>query len=299
MTRPFRLRACEWVLIAHFGFAAVRAAPRACWTWFVVVALFAAAGSAALAFQESRTGRRAFAIARDWFPLPFLLIGYWSVDWFRNGRVTNGFQDSWVVLDRFLLRECGVKAAIEILGPVLPFTLELCYSLLYPLPGLALVFLYLGGRRKDAPLFLLVLLLASFTSDTLMPMFPSTDPRLRFPGEDLPSWLTPTRALNLGLLENLDIRLSVFPSGHVTVGFATAFGILLAWPERKRLGAVSVLIACVVSVAAVYGRYHYVVDVLSGAAVSLAAAGLVAVVNRRPATDRTKLQPAIHGQYHS
>lgn len=270
----FRLRACEWVLIAHFGLGAVRLAPRPSWGWLAAIAVVAAALSVSLAWAEARTGRRSFAVARDWFPLPFILAGYWSVDLFRNGAESPGFPESSIMLDGLLLHEYGLQAAIEFLGPVVPFALEFCYSLLYALPPLAVGALYLGGQRKRVPVFLLVLLLAAFTTDMLMPLFPSADPRLAFPGQDLPARLSPVRSANLFLLDHLDIRLSVFPSGHVTVGLATAFGLWLAWPTRKRVGAAFFLVACAVALAAVYGRYHYTVDVLAGAAVSLAAAGV-------------------------
>jgi membrane-associated phospholipid phosphatase len=272
VSRLPRLRACEWVLVAHFALAAARLAPRASWTWPAAIAALAAALSAALALAEARTPRRAFAIARDWFPLPFILAGYFTVDLFRTGAETPGFPESSVMLDQFLLYDCGLRAAVEFLGPVLPCILEFCYSFLYALPPLAVAALYVGGQRERVPVFLLVLLLASFTTDTLMPLFPSADPRLAYPGLDLPARLTPFRSANLLLLDRLDIRLSVFPSGHVTVGLATAFGLWLAWPERKRVGAVFFLLACAVTLAAIYGRYHYAVDALAGAAIALAAA---------------------------
>ncbi|MEK7751845.1 MAG: phosphatase PAP2 family protein, partial [Acidobacteriota bacterium] len=265
MNRPFRLRPCEWVVIAYFGLAAVRTAPRAHWTWLAAIAIFAGVGSCALARAETRTGRRALAMARDWLALPFVLIAYWSVDWVRDGVAIHSFQGSWIVLDRFLFRDLGLKAAIEFFGPLLPFALEFCYALLYTLPIAALAVLYAGGKRSRVERFLFVLLLGVFTTDTLMPLFPSTDPRLRFPGEDLPAWMTASRALNLWLLSHFDIRASVFPSGHVTTGLATALGMWLAWPERKRAGLAFFLVACAVALAAVYGRYHYLADALGGA----------------------------------
>jgi membrane-associated phospholipid phosphatase len=280
VSRPFRLRPCEWVLIAYFGIAAVRTAPRAQWVWLAAIAIFAGAGSCALARAETRTGRRVFAMARDWLALPFVLIAYWSVAWVRDGVAIHSFQGSWIVLDRFLFRDLGLKAAIESFGPLLPFGLEVCYGLLYILPMAALAALYAGGRRPRAERFLFVLLLGTFTTDTLMPLFPSTDPRLRFPGEDLPAWLTAGRALNLWVLDHFDIRASVFPSGHVTAALSTAFGMWLAWPERKRVGLAFFLMACAVALAAVYGRYHYLADALGGAAVSLAAAGAGALLYR-------------------
>ncbi len=297
MRRPPRLRACEWVLIAYFSLAAARTVPRANWGWLAAIAALVCAASCALALAETCTGRRAVAMARDWFPLAFLLVAYWSVDWVRDGVTIHSFQGSWIVIDRFVFRSLGLKAAIEFFGPVLPFGLEVCYSLLYTLPPAALAVLYAGGKRARAERFLFVLLLGAFATDALMPLFPSTDPRLRFPGEDLPAFLTASRALNLWLLDHLDIHASVFPSGHVTTGLSTALGLWLAWPERKRVGAIFLLVASVVALAAIYGRYHYVADAVGGAAVSFAAAGAGALLYRdkSPASaGRTSRSTALH-----
>lgn len=267
-----RPRACEWVLIVYFTLTSIHAAlalpGKSAWAWLAGLAALAAALSFAASYAEMRTGRRAWSIARDWFPLPFLLAGYWSVDWFADPTAAHGFQEAWIGIDRVLLRQAGLKTVIESLGALLPGLLELCYSLLYTLPPAAMAALYLGGRRLRAPRFLFVLLLAAFTTDLLMPFFPSADPRLRFPGEDLPSYLTPFRMANLWLLDHLDIRTSVLPSGHVTVGLATAFGLWIAWPEKKAVGAAFLSMACAVTLAAVYGRYHYAADALAGAAVA-------------------------------
>jgi len=77
--------------------------------------------------------------------------------------------------------------------------------------------------------------------------------------------------LNLWLLGSFDIRTSVFPSGHVTLGFSAAFAMFVAMPERRYLGVTLLSLAIAVMVATIYGRYHYTVDGLAGLGVSLAA----------------------------
>jgi membrane-associated phospholipid phosphatase len=105
-----------------------------------------------------------------------------------------------------------------------------------------------------------------------------------FPGQDLPDFLTPCRHLNLWLLGKFDIHASVFPSGHVTLGFSAAFAMLLALPERRYIGWSLLALATGVAIATVYGRYHYVVDGLAGLGVSLAA--LAASVALKPWIER-------------
>ena len=70
------------------------------------------------------------------------------------------------------------------------------------------------------------------------------------------------------------IHSSVFPSAHVSSAFSAGWALLLYLPDRKRYGVGMLIYAASVAVAAVYGRYHYAVDVVAGFGVSLVAAGL-------------------------
>jgi membrane-associated phospholipid phosphatase len=73
------------------------------------------------------------------------------------------------------------------------------------------------------------------------------------------------------MVENATIRVNTFPSGHVAVSLAIAFGVMGALPWT---GVVLLALAASISVACVMGRYHYVVDVLAGAALGFIVSGL-------------------------
>jgi len=63
------------------------------------------------------------------------------------------------------------------------------------------------------------------------------------------------------------IGANTFPSGHTAVSFAIAFALLPLLPAASAIGfvlAVTIAIACIV------GRYHYVIDVLTGIALAIA-----------------------------
>ena len=47
--------------------------------------------------------------------------------------------------------------------------------------------------------------------------------------------------------------------------------MLLALPEKKRVGAALLILAIAIAITTVYGRYHYAVDAIAGLSVSLAA----------------------------
>jgi membrane-associated phospholipid phosphatase len=82
------------------------------------------------------------------------------------------------------------------------------------------------------------------------------------------------------MLGNYGIHTSVFPSAHVAGALSTAFGVRLAMPEDKRLYRSLFVIAVLIAVATVYGRYHYLADAICGAVIACIVPVLVPA--RRP-----------------
>jgi decaprenylphosphoryl-5-phosphoribose phosphatase len=74
--------------------------------------------------------------------------------------------------------------------------------------------------------------------------------------------------LNLRVLDRMSVQLNTFPSGHVATSFAAALAAAAAVPMA---GACLGFTAFAIMLASVVGRYHYVADVLAGAAVSVVA----------------------------
>jgi membrane-associated phospholipid phosphatase len=128
---------------------------------------------------------------------------------------------------------------------------------------------------------LFVYLLGTLLSYALFPYFPSDPPRVVFGGSDMPNVMTPLRQLNLWIVNGYGIHSSVFPSAHVSSAFSAAWALLLALPSKKRFGWGMLIYAVSVSIATVYGRYHYAADVIAGFGVSLIA-GAVGRVAMQP-----------------
>lgn len=273
LPRVARLRRSEWILVAYFGYVAILAQLLPLRTPIPLVALALNAvvigGVVLLAWAESLRGSLLFSVLRDWYPAPLMLLAYRQMGWFAPERHTYELERAWVIWDKKLLNDFGVREAIESLGPVLPSLLELAYSLVYATPLFSLAMLYLYRRRKQVDHFLTIFLLAILIPYALFPYFPSEPPRTVFPGQDFPTVETWFRRLNWRLLAGYGIHTSVFPSAHVAGGFAAAFATLRLLREHPWVGRSLAVLAVLIATAVVYGRYHYLVDALAGLACAL------------------------------
>ncbi len=253
------------------------AAPVSPGTLFFLVA----AGLILIARADRRSGSASWSVLRDWIPASLVLPAYWSVDWFAHPIPKTGIEGMLIGWDRVLLNDGRGQAAIERFGAFLPAVLELTYLLLYAAPPMAIGALYLYGRRKRVDHFHFTFLSGTLLAYALLPHFPSDSPRLAFP-QDLAVVIDNVfRRLNLWILASSDIRSSVFPSGHVAVGFSTAFAMLLALPEKKWIGRALLALSVLVWINTIYGRYHYAADGLMSLITSLAAAGFSVAVYPR------------------
>ena len=270
------LRRSEWLLFAFFLYVAALGQWRSGrFPHPGALALLIPLTLLALARADSLSAGRVCSMVRDWVPAPLMLIAYWSVDWVPAPHKDRALENALIGWDRTLLKEWGLRAAIERFGSLLPAVLELAYLLLYAVLPLSIAYFYIRRERRRLDDFLFPFLLGVLMTYSLLPLFPSQAPRLAFAGQDLPGVETIFHRFNVWILDHCDIRSSVFPSGHVAVGFSAAFAMLLAFPENRRAGWALLLIAILVLLNTIYGRYHYAADGLAGLALSLVAAGLV------------------------
>lgn len=239
------------------------------------------AALALVVYADSLRRKRLLSMVRDWVPLPLMLLAYREMGWFAPSHHTYALEKTWIVWDRVLLHDWGLKALIELSGSMLPSILEVSYSLVYAIGPFCMAMYYVAGRRERMDNFLYLFLLGTLLSYAQFPFWPSEPPRTVFPGEDFPSLNTVFRQFNQALLGGYGIHTSVFPSAHVSAAFAAAFGMMCFLPERRWVGRLLLLLAISIATATVYGRYHYAVDAAAGFGVSLIAVGLSRVAERR------------------
>ena len=265
------VRPTEWILFVFLLYAPALTlflpAPDGLRTRLVFLNLPVLLVYAGLIFLDLALPRRAIGIIRDWLPLAMILLAYREMGWFALPHKLTLLESRWVAWDRLVL-DHGARQLVESLGPLIPSILEISYALVYALPPFALAILYLYGRRERAGQFLTFVLLSVILCYALFPFLPSEPPRVVFAGLDLPSYDTVFRRFNLWMLGNYGIHTGVFPSAHVAGAFSAAFGLRLAMPERKWVYRSLFVIALLIAVATVYGRYHYLADAACGAVVA-------------------------------
>lgn len=274
-----KLRASEWLCLGYFAYAALlsfvlRGRPnlhsQPVWIFIICVALLFAISHAQKLWPV------AVSRFRDFLPLGLTLAAFEEMNLFAGPAFDARLEQQWIRWDHLLLDGWHWHAAIERAGWMIPLYLELCYLLVYGLGTYCVIVLYVKGKRQDVDRFFLICLTGTLIAYALLPFFPSEPPRLLFPGIDDPTVMTWARRLNIWILNKATIHASVFPSAHVSSAFSAAWAMFLLLPRQKRFGWGVVIYAMSVSVATIYGRYHYAADIAAGFGVSLIA-GVVAL----------------------
>lgn len=278
-----RLRTSESVLIFFFGYLAAISAffrQRPAVKFQPLFLFLLICTLLGLAAQIERTRFATIAnLARDWLPLSLTLIAFREMELFVPSRFGHQLESKWIQWDSVILREWHFRAIIESLGRLVPSILESSYLLVYGTGFFCIALLYFEHRREQVDRFLTVYLTGTLLAYALFPYFPSEPPRILFPDSFRPAITGGIRSLNLWILNVATVHIGVFPSAHVSSAFSAAWFFLI-YAQRTALGLGLLAYALTVSLATVYGRYHYAADVLAGFAVSLAAA-LVCLLMRR------------------
>jgi membrane-associated phospholipid phosphatase len=177
-------------------------------------------------------------------------------------------QNRLLAFDRWLLPRTSAKSGTE--RNSIGFLLEMAYLFCYPLLPLGLTAIYAAGLRDKVNGFWLVVLIATYLCYAITPFVPAFPPRSII--NEQPVGSAPAKAANKGRIFNLfilqhgSIHAISFPSAHVASAFAIALVLLHYAPL---IGAAFLIIAILISLGAVIGRYHYALDVLLGAATAL------------------------------
>jgi hypothetical protein len=190
-------------------------------------------------------------------PPSLLLIGYWA-----SGRL---FVAPMPALERGLIgmdRALRIDAIAARLPAAVVELLEIAYTFVYPLMPIGVFLAIHEGMAAEH--YWTVVLFTDFICFGMMAFFQTRPPRAVGVAEP---WQSRWRALNVQVLDASSVQVNTFPSGHAAEALAVA---LILSGAAAPIAAVMFLCALAISAGAVFGRYHYAADALTGWAVALA-----------------------------
>jgi len=233
-----------------------------------LIAAHLALCSALLILNRARPSAGVLRVILDWHPLlvfPFL---------YKEVQVLAPLMGDWRLTAAIPAWESALFAGQPslYLSERLPFVplseyLHFCYlSYVIVIPSVS-AYWYLSGRRTafvELMLMLSTVLFGSYLFFILLPV-------------DSPYYLSPRLGPPLSghfffdLVHQLSARGGArggaFPSAHVS---GTVVLSLVAWQHQRRLAYLLVPITISLMIATVYGRFHYLIDTLAGAALAIA-----------------------------
>jgi hypothetical protein len=210
-----------------------------------------------LALLSSRT--TVFVLHSLVFPLASLVLGYratgflWRTHDVRSERILAA-ADDWL----------RVAACSHRTPRVMAEFLELAYAAVYPLIPLAFWLHLRFATAPDPDRFWTVILVTDYVCFALLPWIQTRPPRAlagRAP------WHASLRRLNLSILDRASIQMNTVPSGHAAEALACA---LLLIGSSFPVFLVMIIMVAAISAGALFGRYHYAIDIVSGWVVALA-----------------------------
>jgi membrane-associated phospholipid phosphatase len=203
---------------------------------------------------------------RSWAPLLLLLFLYSEMPAIIAAVGHSSLQDAQVIAWEASLFNSQPAAAWARAWDSLVFSesVHVAYLLYYPVIFAIPALLYVQKRQPEFQVAVTILLVTFIACFLCYAFFPVAGPRYLWPSA-APSG--PFRQFALFLLESRSSQGTAFPSSHVAVATTQAvlavafFGVRGLW-----LAAVAVGIAA----GAVYGGFHYAVDIIAGIAVGVA-----------------------------
>ena len=247
------MRSAEYVASFYFLYLAavcwLRPLPASRRLFITAVSLLTAAGS----FAASRSP----GVVREWAPLIYIFVGYYL-----TGRLFVGPSlrlEAWLMgWDHRLFGDPTTRFA----GWPAWFIgyLDIVYMFCFLLLPAGLIALLAAGRADQANHYWTMVLAADLGAFAPLSVFQTRPPWMLEPKPALAA--RSVHHMASYVVENATIRVNTFPSGHVAVSFAVALALIGTLPV---LAGVMLVLAATIGVACVVGRYHYAVDVVTGA----------------------------------
>ena len=216
-----------------------------------------------------------------WFAVVLIPLLYSEVA-LLNQALGTGYQDPLVAAwENAIFGSPATDLAGRYPSALLSEILHSFYLAFYPMIYLPPLLLFLAGRREAFHTTTVLLLTAATVCFTIFVYFPVQGPRYFGPPEGVPDGRM--RWLALTIAEAGSSRGAAFPSSHIAIMICQA---LAALRYQRRVGWVVTTIAIGVGLGAVYGGFHYAIDMVAGALVGiLVGAAVLRLRPPQPAAD--------------
>jgi membrane-associated phospholipid phosphatase len=222
-------------------------------------------GIVSLAWAAAHSKNRAVRFVRDWYPLPLYIGCFEELRWLAH-IVFPGWFDRWLIAFDYNL--AGVHPAVWLArfsSPAMNDFMQFSYMTYFLYLVILPAILYACRERLAFWTVMVSTAIAHYSVYVIAPLFPVESPHYSSVSLGLKpldgGWFT--AAINL--IEHFGrVHGAAFPSAHVA---GSMVALLAARRYRPWLFWVSLPFFVCMCVATVYGRYHYVADVLAGIAV--------------------------------
>jgi len=229
----------------------------------------AAVGSAAYACVAFGAATLSNFWVQLFVPGGLLLVGYWL-----SGllfRTPQAWLERWLdATDRRIFAVLRVDRWLSVSPMWVLELLEASYVADYVVVGAGAIISATAGVEAITRYWTIVLA-AELACYAALPFLRSRPPRsIEAPGV-VARRAPALRRLNVAILDRASVQANTIPSGHVAGAVGAALAVMAV---STTAGWILLVMALLISVSAVAGRYHYAVDCALGALVALVAASL-------------------------
>jgi membrane-associated phospholipid phosphatase len=263
------LGAFEWVTFAYLGWLNVLLAlfhrNVAHAAQHFVIHCWIALGIICLAWAAAHSRNRVLRFARAWYPLPLYIFFFEELQGLVHA-IFPGWFDRWLI--QFDFNFAGVHPSVWLArfsSPALNDFMQLAYMTYFLYLVLLPAILYAQKDRMGFWNVMVSTAIANYTVYLIAVLFPIESPYHALAAMNTTPLTGGYFTAAIEFIERFGrVHGGAFPSAHVA---GSAVAMLASWRYRRWLFCVCLPFFISMCVSTVYGRYHYIADVLAGIAV--------------------------------
>ncbi|MBI5117486.1 phosphatase PAP2 family protein [Candidatus Poribacteria bacterium] len=257
--------------------------------WRLLILLYSVmlAVSGCLIWFSRGNPRPSDAFLRRWYPVCFVILIFFSLGKIVHHLLPYEVDRHLIAIDYAMFGVHPTVFLSQFVNPYLVDALEMCYASFYFLPVILVSVLYRKRRMREFEAVGIAVCLGFYLSYVGNLFFPSSGPYLNLEAfHSIPlegKWVGGFIRTTLAGLE--PYRYDCFPSGHVAVTLIT---LVCCYRYERRLFWIMLPVGTGLILSTVLLRYHYVIDVLAGSILAIAAVYIAGLIQN--AWDRIVLQ---------